>query len=628
MTTLWGQGDFRWRDVTQELGITTPNRLPLSGRYRLPELFTGHAVPFDFDRDGDLDLLLTHGPYVADSLYSGLNHLFRHDDTAWVDISAASGLSRFPPAGNAAVGDVDGDGYLDLYLCLFGSDLLLRNNDGRFWTDITASMGLRNDSWATDAVFFDANHDGYLDLYVANYVDYPSGDTLICIDPKTRQWTYCDPLLYDPAPDRLFVNDNARGFHEMTAEMGMADTTSRSLAVELLEANGDGYLDLFVLSQGTPNLMYLSRSDSGFVEAGLFSGVALAPDGSIPDWSQVQVFDADQDGHSDLLFTGREGRIQLLLNDGQGLFFPGHYQTGLFHPRFPYRATTAAATDLDFNGTIDLLLADHREAVRVMEAADTASVDTSMAVREPYSGVEQFTPRRILLHDAQHYLPLTSLEVPMLLDTILLRPRVTVMAEEDTGFGTVYEEVSGPFPFPLEPGEDPLSLITSDLTTESAMGAMTDSVMVGDERALIDELPRSVVLDTIHVRQEAERYIMVDLTGDGVREVIATYSAGLYRVWKRELKRSPRFIGIWPQTERPGTTIIGAELQITMGRILHRIIVTDPNPILLYSPRRLRAVDVMVHWPDGLENHYRTSMLNRVYTLTRVEQEPEAGAEY
>ncbi|MEE9466039.1 MAG: FG-GAP-like repeat-containing protein, partial [Candidatus Neomarinimicrobiota bacterium] len=97
-------------DITDTLRIVPP-WLPPSGNFRPWEAFHGQPFPFDFDNDGDLDLLLTAGPRPADSLSLGQNRFYRQDDSGWVDITTQSKLDSIPPASNAAVGDIDGDGY-------------------------------------------------------------------------------------------------------------------------------------------------------------------------------------------------------------------------------------------------------------------------------------------------------------------------------------------------------------------------------------------------------------------------------------------------------------------------------------------------------------------------------------
>ena len=635
--SLDGQADIRWRDITRELGITSPIRLPNSGHYRLTDTFTGRAVPFDYDGDNDLDLLVTYGPQPADSLYSGLNLLFRQDDSAWVDVTAETGLSRFPPASNAAVGDVDGDGYPDLYLSLFGSDRLLHNDEGRGWLDVTDSAGIANGYWSTEAVFFDANGDGYLDLYVANYVVNQGEDTLVCRDPRTGRQTVCDPQIYDPAPNKLLVNDGTGRFTDLTDSLGLADTTSRSLGVILLDANSDGFMDLLVLSDGSPNLLYLNRADSGFVQAGILSGVALAPDGTEPAWSHVVPLDANGDGHVDLLFTRRTGELDLLLNNGSAQFFEGHHQAGLFQPRFPYRGTSAAVLDLDFNGTPDLLLADKAAAVAAtIVVSDTTEADTlgagKMVTGEPLPN----RARRILLADENHRFRAAGGPLPMLLETTLLVPRLARQSPKDPSVDFLFQgtfdqpqaprglggtaDPADPGTFTVPGGSNPAAPSAADsMLGDTGIPGSVDRAAANISGAPSGGLLRRGILDTLEIRQEADRYVVADLTGDGVQEIVAVYPVGHFRVWQRILERRPRFLGLWPTAGGPGKVIVGAELEVTGIGMTRRMLLTDTNPRVIYLPRRVRRVEVVMRWPEGGENRYRTRQLNRYYRINRKE---------
>lgn len=615
--SLPGQAPIKLVDATDRMGIASPDRLPLSGRYRLPEAFTGRPIPFDFDQDGDLDLLLTYGPHVADTLHPGMNRLYRNDDTVWVDVTHETGLSRFPPAGNAAVGDVNGDGFPDLYLCLFGADRLLLNQGGKSWYDVTDSAGISNTLWATDAVFLDANQDGFLDLYVANYLDYPSQDTLACFHPDTNERTFCDPELYNPAPNRLYINDGSGGFHDMTAAMGLVDSTSRSLEVILFDANGDDHLDIFVLSYRSPNLLYLAGNDSGFVEVGIPSGVALAPDGSEPAWNQVMTLDANGDGYADLLFTRKDRQMQLLLNDGRGNFFEGRYQTGLFRSRLPYQATVAAVLDLDFNGTDDLILSDPGYGLR-SDSLLTSAADSDF--------------RRFLLSDERnHYYPVGASD-PMVLDTLLLVPIMPTDSEKEAHLEFLAVDSVGRPLFPVFPEEDlftvptieplePFAHIRQD-TIVPTDSAHIDSSMTDSTALTVYTLSDSAELDTLKVYEEASGYVVVDLNGDGVQEIIATYPVGLVRVWERELDRTPQFLGFQLRTGQPGTNSIGAQLTVSTGEISRRYLLADHYPVLVYLPERVQSLSVEVRWPDGLVNRYQATALNRYYTLARQETRP------
>jgi hypothetical protein len=405
--------------------------------------------------------------------------------------------------------------------------------------------------------------------------------------------------------------------------MGLMDSTSRSLDVKRLDANSDGRLDLFVLSDRSPNLLYLATADSGFRETGLLAGVALAPDGSEPGWREVLILDANQDGYPDMLFTHWDGELILQLNNGRGLFFQGHYQTGLFQPRFPYHASAVAAADLDFNGTTDLLLADVVERPVRAAIPDTVLVDSISPVQEEPRVKTELSPQRALLSDRMHHFQPIELGESLILDTTLLIPRVSA-AVVDTGFNlTPEEDVSGPLYFPLETQEESSDYPMLGFSDRSIYADSIDSVFAGSVAALPIDLSGYPGMDTLNVYQEAKRYTIVDLTGDGISEVLATYPVGLSKVWKRVVRKTPRFVGLWPRTSRVGTTVVGAEVRVEAGNISRRFIVTNPIPILLYFPRRLRSVEVVVRWPDGLENTFRTSLLNRIYTLTRIEADIE-----
>ncbi len=598
-----GQTDVQWQDITDVLGIASPERLPRSGNYSLTENFTGRAVPFDYDVDGDLDLLLTYGPQPADSLYSGLNRLYRQDDSGWVDVTAATGLARFPPASHAAVGDVDGDGYPDLYLCLFGADRLLRNDQGQAWHDITESAGISNDAWATEAVFFDANGDGALDLYVANYVAYQAADTVICIEPETGLRTICNPLLYAPAPNKLMINDGYGRFHDLTASLGMADSTSRSLGVTLLDANSDGLLDLLVLSDRSPNLLYFNDGDSGFVQSGILSGVALAPDGSEPSWSQALTLDANDDTHIDLILTRHDGELVLLLNDGSGTFFEGGYQAGLVHPRFPYAATGAAVLDLDFNGSLDLLLVDQNHVTRP-DGNDSTAADSSGSQPATAAPLDRGMTRRIMLSDEAHRFYPASETVPMVLDTSLLIPKLPVSSSADDS-----EDYLAAGGFELDLGDAPVSPLVA-------------ASLVGDPQPDPGVKFRGIELDTLAVRQEASHYVVADLTGDGLQEIIAIYRAGLFRVWQRVVPRPPRFLGLRPRPGAGQRTVVGARLTVSGVGYERQMLLTHANPQIFYLPRRVRRVEVALQWPDGHQDRYRIRQLNRYYDVVRqVEQQ-------
>lgn len=141
------------------------------------------------------------------------NELSSADENANQNLLNGSGL---------ALGDYDGDGWCDIFLCnLDGSSRLYRNLGGWKFEDVTEAAGLANTNLlARGAVFSDVNGDGYLDLLVT----------------------------YSGKGTRLFLNDGAGHFHDARATE-LADNTG-SMSMALGDVNGDGYLDLYVANYG------------------------------------------------------------------------------------------------------------------------------------------------------------------------------------------------------------------------------------------------------------------------------------------------------------------------------------------------------------------------------------------
>ncbi|MFC1620597.1 hypothetical protein ACFL45_11725, partial [Candidatus Neomarinimicrobiota bacterium] len=398
----------------------------------------------------------------------------------------------------------------------------------------------------------------------------------------------------------------------------------------LLDANCDGYLDLFVLSDRSPNLLYLN-TDSGFVEHGLYAGLAVTPSGEDPAWIHALPFDNAMDGCTDLIFLDRDANITVMLNDGRGLFYAGHFQTGIFRPRFPFRATTAIEADVDFDGSPDLILSDGRDTPVRIAAPDTIAADSSATQEKRHEEVLTESVMRILRSEKDDPYRPVEISHNMVLDTVLLVPRRAATAITDTAIDFITGELLGPEDLSPSSYEDLLRdplfdlQVGRDLTTDLQSNAMLpdDSVLSIDSLEFIrPEREEYIEMDTLRVRQGPKSMVAVDLDQDGIEEIIAGYSAGLFRIWKRKLVRAPRFIGLWPQTRDPSVPVIGTEIRIMADRYNRQLLISDPNPVLLYLPRKVRSVEVLVTWPDGNENRYRTPITNRIYTLTRMVQEP------
>ncbi len=165
------------QDVTQSAGLRFLHQegpdLQMDIR---PTMGPGAAVG-DFDGDGWLDVYLVQGATRAGWPAQG-NRLFRNlKNGAFEDVTATAGVGDTGAGMGALFFDVDGDRDLDLYVANYGADTLYQNQGDGTFRDISESAGLRQDEelagrWSASVAAGDYDGDGDLDLYVTSYLDY------------------------------------------------------------------------------------------------------------------------------------------------------------------------------------------------------------------------------------------------------------------------------------------------------------------------------------------------------------------------------------------------------------------------------------------------------------------------
>ena len=268
-------------------------------------LMGGGAAFFDADRDGDDDLYLTTG-LNADNFY-----LNNGDGTFTLRTEEAglSGTDSYYTTG-VTVGDVDNDGYQDIFVYTWrnddgnlGRNLLYRNNgDGTFTEDWPFPA---DTAFTMGATFLDYNLDGWLDLYVVNYVEIADfiydGGTIIGFE-------------HTCFGNRFYQNNGDGTFTEVAADLNLEDTGC-ALATAATDFNNDGAMDLYIANDFgewiEPNKLYENNyPSSNFTEVGEATGSDLRMYGM-----GIAIGDIDQDLDFDYYVTNF-GRNELIRNDG------------------------------------------------------------------------------------------------------------------------------------------------------------------------------------------------------------------------------------------------------------------------------------------------------------------------
>jgi hypothetical protein len=258
----------------------------------------------------------------------------------------------------AAVGDYDNDGDLDLFVTAFGPDTLYRNNGNGTFSDVTKEAAVSDPLWSTSATFFDYDRDGDLDLFVANYLDFTVAGNKSCTDPLGAP-DYCGPRVYRPVPDRLYRNEGNGRFTNVTEAAGISKADGAGLGVVAGDYNRDGWLDLYVANDATPNQLWINRHDGTFVDEGLLSGSALNAGGNPEGSMGIASGDFDRDGDEDLFITNISGETFVLYrNDGAAGFEDVRVPTGLAAPTASSTGFGTDWLDYDNDGWLDLFVAN------------------------------------------------------------------------------------------------------------------------------------------------------------------------------------------------------------------------------------------------------------------------------
>jgi hypothetical protein len=281
-------------DITASAGIQFAHFSGATGDKLLPETMGGGVAFFDFDADGDADLLFINGtdwPWAKPRAPKPPTMaLYRNDGKGrFEDSTAGSGLDASFYGMAPAVGDYDNDGLVDLFVTGVGGGRLFKNlGSGRF-SDVTQAAGVGGtpSDWSTCAAWFDYDNDGRLDLFVGQYVRWSKEIDLEVgykIDGTTR--AYGQPSNFQGAFPYLFHNDGGGRFRDVSAASGIqiknpatGVPVAKSLGVAPVDLNSDGWMDIVIANDTVQNFVFTNAHDGTFREIGALSGVAFDANG-------------------------------------------------------------------------------------------------------------------------------------------------------------------------------------------------------------------------------------------------------------------------------------------------------------------------------------------------------------
>jgi enediyne biosynthesis protein E4 len=371
--------------TADQTGVTFNNAITTSDSHTFQDdffIYNGAGVAIgDVDNDGLPDIFLT-GNMVSSRLY------LNRGDMQFEDITESAGVVTDRWATGASMVDINNNGYLDIYVSVSGpewtrpeerANLLFINNGDNTFTEAASEYGISDTGFTTHAVFFDYNRNGYLDLFLlANSPgEFGRGET------GRPQF---GSRASNPAGfDQLYRNNGDGTFTNVSEEAGILRQLGYGLGVVVTDLNGNGWPDIYVSNDITPNdVLYINNGDGTFTDraaewlghtsfAGMGIDIADFTNNGWPDIMQTDMMPEDlrdrkrvsgSTTYDDLMRLRRTGffphyninTLQLnhgVTEDGQAIFSEIARLAGVAYTDWSW---TALFGDYDNDGFKDLLI--------------------------------------------------------------------------------------------------------------------------------------------------------------------------------------------------------------------------------------------------------------------------------
>jgi hypothetical protein len=526
-------------DVTEAAGLTWGiGKVAVQGG-NLVETMGGGGGFVDVDGDGWLDVYLVSystEPQPGTGKPVG-DALFRNNrDGTFSDVTAKAGVAGVRRGMGLAVADYDDDGRPDIYVSGYNTSTLYHNEGGGRLREVTDRAGVRGTLWGCSATFLDYDRDGRPDLFVSNYLEFDPENPGRYPCRMYDDYPFCTIARFVGQPSVLFRNKGDGTFEDASAASGIAGLVGKGMSVVAADLDDDGWVDVFQTNDSAPNFLFRNTGDGRFREVALEAEVAFDPSGRVTGAMATEAEDVDGDGRLDLLVTNFNHYGTFLHANTGGMRFTDRGSAlGLSMPTFNTSVFGARFLDVDNDGFVDLF----------------------MASGHPFAPVAKVWP-------GVHF-------------------------------------------------SDPPFLFVGDGTRFTEVGAEAGEALR---------------------RPRAGRGVAVgDLDNDGDPDVLMLCMGEPPRLFRNDGPRRNHWVGLQLVGTRSGRDAIGARVRLTAaGRVRTRAHVgggsylTASDPRLLFGLGQATRVDaVEVRWPSGLLERFPGPAVDR-YTTLREGSAPRPGS--
>ncbi len=367
-----------FEDVTDKTSLANfRHRAGTPEKNYIFEVPSGGVAIFDYDGDGLPDIYLLNGstiPALQGKEKPPRAALYRNlGNWKFEDVTDKAGVANERWGMGVAIGDYDNDGRPDIYVSNFGVSRLYHNNGDGTFTDVAEKLGVARKGWSTGATWGDYDGDGRLDVFVPGYAEIDLNN----LPPSPAEankpggvgQNFCQfrgvPVMCGPRglpgeSDTLYHQKADGTFEDISLKAGVNDPQKYyGFSSAFVHVDDDKLLDLIVVNDSTPKLLYINKGDGTFEETGYPSGVALNENGREQAGMGLAVGDYDNDGRVDFHITNFSDDSNVLYhNDGDGNFTDLTFQAGLGETTIPFLGWGTSFLDYDNDGWKDLLVAN------------------------------------------------------------------------------------------------------------------------------------------------------------------------------------------------------------------------------------------------------------------------------